>query len=693
MNERELLQQGLGHHQAGRLAEASACYQEVLRDNPVQPEALYFLGILSHQTGNQEEAIKLMRRAIAVVGDQPPLHEILGLALMSLGRYKDAELSLLRAVASGTAESLNNLGILRKKQARMEEAIAAFERAVQINPSFADALYNLGNAEWARNRAEKADEYWKRAVASNPAHADAWAALGQVSNSLCRHREAVEQLRRAVQLRPGDAQLQCDLAGAFEALREFAGAAECYRAALAIDPTRHETRHNLAHAMFELGRADEALDLFREAARGPRGALTRGMIAVMIPGAPTASNQEILDARREFAENDVLPWARPVSLPLRAQSSALRIGYLSSFFHRQNWMKPVWALLAKHDRDRFEIHLFSDAPQSAMPEGYAAGAGDRFHDISGLSNDAAARLIAGQSLDLLIDLNAYSKLKRLPLMARRPARVIVGWFNHFATTGMKCYDYLIGDEEVIPAGEEPFYSEKLARVLGSYLAFDVTYPVPDIVDPPCMEKGAITFGCLAPLYKITPQAIEAWSEILRGAPGSSLVLRGTALESEGARRYLSDAFASHAVAAERLRLLGPAPHREFLETYNHIDIALDTFPYNGGTTTTEAIWQGVPVISFHGDRWVARTSASILRAAGLSEFVNRDRNAYLAQAIALANSPETPSRLRRLRCGMRQKLRGSSVCDTQTFARNMEAIYIALLEEKLNLCLPASSKS
>jgi protein O-GlcNAc transferase len=637
-NERELLQQGLDHHHAGRAREAADRYQQVLRSNPSQPDALYLLGVLSHQTGNQEAAIDLMRRAIRVAGGQARLHEILGLALMSLERYDEAERSLVRASEFGTPESFNNLGILRKKQGRLDEAVTAFERSIERNPSFVDALYNLGNAHRANNSLETAAECFRRALALDTAHANALAALSQT--------------------------LRAQGEGA-ETLREFADAARFYRAALSFDSASHEVKHNLAHALFELGQADEALDLFREAALGPRAALPRAMIAVMIPGAPKATNQDILAARRTFAEND-LPPLRPA--PARRSKTPLRIGYFSSFFHRQNWMKPVWSLIARHDRSRFEIHLFSDAAESAVPEAYRAC----YHDISALGNEAAARLIEEHAIDVLIDLNGYSKLARLPLFMLRPAPVIVGWFNMFATTGMTCYDYLIGDDQVIPAEEESFYCEKILRVPGSYLTFDVTYSVPDITGSPYLTSGAVTFGCLAPLYKITPQAIATWSQILRETPRSSLVLRGSALQSEGARRYVTEAFGAF---AERVRLYGPANHYEFLGTYNQIDIALDTFPYNGGTTTTEAIWQGVPVVTYWGDRWVSRTSASILRAGNLGHLVNRDLDGYIAQAIALANSPHE---LRELRRGMRSSLRTSPVCDTDSFARNIEAIYSSI---------------
>jgi protein O-GlcNAc transferase len=225
---------------------------------------------------------------------------------------------------------------------------------------------------------------------------------------------------------------------------------------------------------------------------------------------------------------------------------------------------------------------------------------------------------------------------------------------------------------VIPPEEERFYSERIVRVPGSYLTFEVGYPVPDVADAPSRGRGAITFGCLAPQYKITGKVIEAWSRILLQVPASTLLLKSRALAAEGVRRFVHEQFAGHGIDPERIRLQGPAAHYRFLETYGEIDLALDTFPYNGGTTTSEALWQGVPVVAFSGDRWLSRTSASILHAAGLGEFVGKTLDDYLAIAVRGANAPE---RLAELRRDMRARLRDSAVCDTETFARNMERIY------------------
>jgi predicted O-linked N-acetylglucosamine transferase (SPINDLY family) len=199
-----------------------------------------------------------------------------------------------------------------------------------------------------------------------------------------------------------------------------------------------------------------------------------------------------------------------------------------------------------------------------------------------------------------------------------------------------------------------------------------------VSDPPCLANPAISFGCLASQYKITSEVIGAWSTVLHQVPNSTLILKNAALGSPGVREFVHGLFELQHISGERVHLEGPSDHYNFLETYGKIDIALDTFPYNGGTTTTEAIWQGVPVVAFSGDRWAARTSASILSSAALPELVGQTLEDYISLAISLANSPD---RLRDLRRNMRSQLRDSPVCDTHTFARNMESLYTQAISQ------------
>ena len=660
----------MDRHRAGRLEEASALYEKILQTTPDHVDALYLLGVIAHQNGQPDRAIEFMGRSLAVVPDQARCYNILGLNLKALGQADQAELSFRRAISlDNSAEHHNNLGVLFREQERLDEAMAAYQQALARDARHAATHYNLGNVYRAKSEFGAAAESYRRAIEGDPAHWRAHCDLGDVLQTLGQFEAASAAYRRSLELNPAQPGAWYAAGCAESARKDYVIAAACFRKTLELQPDWPEAQHNLGQVFFKIGQIEEALGLFRQASAAADPALPLAAIAVAIPGSPSSDNQAILDARRLWAER-YLPAPRP-SRPVRT-AGPLRIGYVSAFLQDHNWMKPVWGLINHHDRQHFEIHLLSDAPRSQIQHGYRDHSQDHFHDTTTLSNQSLAELIEQSEIDLLVDLNGYSTLPRLPLFAMKPAPIIAGWFNMYATTGIPAYDYLIGDDQVIPPDEEKFYTEKIARVPGSYLTFEVTYPVPDVADPPCLSTGAITFGCLASQYKITSQVIDAWARILEQAPGSSLILKNAALGPASVRQFVHDQFARHHISPDRIRLHGPSNHFQFLETYGKIDIALDTFPYNGGTTTTEAIWQGVPVVTFHGDRWVSRTSASILLAATLGELVAPCLDDYIALAVRLANSPDYLLDLRR---NMRTRLLASSVCDTQAFAQNMERLY------------------
>lgn len=710
-SEDDLLNKALDCHRSGRHQEASELYQRIVEANPAQTDALYLLGVIAHQTGNHVHAVELFERLLAILPSDARCYNVLGLALIELGREHDAELNFKSAIAIDNApESHNNLGNLWKKQGRLDDAIDEYKQALEQSPGYANANYNLALAYRARSQPERAAECFRQAVKADPEHAGALAGLGQLLHETERSAEAVPFLERALGLMPYAAALHCDLgdalyasgqiqeagemyrkaiecnpksarswysAGCFEAShKEFAAAVDCFRKAVEIDPAWSQAQHNLGHALFKLGQADEALEHFRLAAGKGDPEVALAAIAVLIPGVPKCDNRGILEARRAWAQGNLpLPrTTRQFAPRVSSSNGQIRIGYVSSFFQDHNWMKPVWGLINQHDRQHFEVHLFSDAPASAIQCGYLRRPQDQFHDITGLSNEVAADLVEQSGIDILVDLNGYSTMPRLALFALRPAPVIVGWFNMYATTGMASYDYLVGDDQVIPPEEEQFYSEKIVRVPGSYLTFDMNYPVPPVANSPCLTNRATTYGCLASQYKITTEVIVAWSTILHQVPGSILILKNSAMGSEGNRQFVRRLFEANQITAERVRLEGPAEHYQFLKTYDEIDIALDTFPYNGGTTTTEAIWQGVPVVTYWGDRWAARTSASLLLAGGIGDFVGEGIEGYKSLAIGLGN-PGDFARLANLRYTMRSRLLESPVCDTRTFARNIETLY------------------
>jgi protein O-GlcNAc transferase len=449
------------------------------------------------------------------------------------------------------------------------------------------------------------------------------------------------------------------------------------RHVLALRPDAAGARCNLAEVLFQLGEADlAAAEYARAADQGDEEvrALALGTLACIAPGCPGLDNAAVLALRRRWAAmagRDIQPLG---PAPARA-GDKLRIGYVSAHFGARNWMKPVWGVINRHDRARFEIHLISDGADPSAASGYVDHPEDRIWPVAGMANGELARRVREAGLDVLVDLSGYSHPPRLPLFLYRPAPQQIAWFNMYATSGLDAFDVLVGDAAVLPSEEERHYCERIVRVPGSYLAFEVGYPVPDVAPPPAQRNGWLTFGCLGSAHKITDPVVAAWSRILLGAPASRLLVRNQLLDDASNRLALMARFARHGVSPERLTLRGGAEHFDFLRGYDEIDVALDTFPYNGGTTTTEALWQGVPVLTFNGDRWASRTSRSLLLAAGLDGWVTDDAAGYVEAAVRLALAEDTPARLAALRRDMRARLAASPVCDTAGLCRSLEQLY------------------
>jgi len=504
-------------------------------------------------------------------------------------------------------------------------------------------------------------------------------ALGEQRLKEGRHELALGFFKKAVELDSGSVHGWFGQGMAYTNMGEFAASLEYFRKAIDLDPSVAITHHNLGRSLHETGQAELAYSSFKKSINLGFNA-TRREVAIFIPGCPSASNRTVLDERRKWADSLLkLTGGKHKKYAIKRDTDkpCLKIGYVSAFFHKDNWMKVPFALIGQHDREKFQIHLFSDRTELTPAIQKHLQAGDRFHDLSDLSNEKAAAAIASLEIDILVDLNGHSYPERFPMFLRKPAALIVGWFNVYATTGFDCFDYLIGDDCVIPPGEEPWYCEKIARMAGSYLAFGVAYDVPEVSQPPCIVNGFVTFGSLISQYKITEHVIDAWCQILNSSPGSHLLIRNAALGKRSNQQFLRSQFVSRGIADERISLEGPAPHFEFLETYNRIDIALDAFPYNGGTTTIEAIWQGVPVVTYWGDRWVSRTSATLLLATSLDELLAKDLPGYIHLATRLASDPQ---KLQTMRQTMRDRVLESKACDTVSFARSMEKLYREIWE-------------
>jgi predicted O-linked N-acetylglucosamine transferase (SPINDLY family) len=545
--------------------------------------------------------------------------------------------------------ALRERGLVRLRERRFDEAEVALREVVVADAGNAEAWGGLGDVCHATGRLDEACEAYRASLSLDSERFTPWWGLGCV------------QLRR----------------------REFALAAEALERALALRPQHAAAWHNLGKAWFGLGRIEDAVDAMRRSAGlDPTSQVPLLGIAVAIPGDPRADAGAIRAARRSWTAC-ALARVAPAILPAPRVDTAprrLRVGYLSAFFKNHNWMKPVWTLINRHDRERFDVILLSDNPRESIDRGYAEHPQDRFVALAGLGNVQAVARIAALDLDILVDLNGYSAPERFGVVAARPARRIVAWFNSFATSGLDAYDAVIADAVVAPPDAAAEFEEPLLRLPFCHLTFEVNHPVPEVAAPPALKRGHLTFGCLAQTYKLVPGVVHAFARILAACPGSRLLLKSTALHSVDTRAFVQREFAEHGVAPDSLILEGPVEHFRFLEAYAQIDLALETFPYGGGTTAMESLWQGVPVLTFPGDRWAARLSASLMRHAGLDEFVVADVEAFVQRAVALYHDPATPQRLAGLRASMRDRLRHSGLCDGAGFARAMDRAYESIVQ-------------
>jgi predicted O-linked N-acetylglucosamine transferase (SPINDLY family) len=382
--------------------------------------------------------------------------------------------------------------------------------------------------------------------------------------------------------------------------------------------------------------------------------------------------QEHLNYARQFAASlasDIPPYTNEL-IPDRR----IRIGYVSPDFRRHSVNYFIEPVLAAHTREQFEVFCYSDVVSPDEVSHRIQTYPVQWRDIVGMTDAQIAALVRSDRIDILVDLAGHTGYNRMLLFARKPAPVQVSWLGYPNTTGLKAVDYRIVDGYTDPPGlTDPFYTEKLTRMPESFLCYQPEQDSPEIGPLPSLQAGHITFGSFNIISKVTPEAVALWADILKKVPDAKLFLKAKSLFDKGTREYLGALFLQQGIPMDRLIFkFHTASYKEHLAMYNSIDIALDTFPYNGTTTTCEALWMGVPVVTLAGDRHASRVGKSLLTNIGLPELVAETENAYIDIAVKLAADID---RLRFLRERLREMMRQSPVCDATGFTANLENCY------------------
>jgi predicted O-linked N-acetylglucosamine transferase (SPINDLY family) len=679
----------------GRLDDAIAAHRRALAIKPDFADAHSNLGNALKDKGELTEAVRSYRRAIALNPDFVDALVNLSHALREQGELEEAIAHARRALAIRPESQLArvHLSAALTRQGRPEDAVASLREAVRRHPDSASAHFNLGNILNDRGDLDEAADAFARAAALEPDFFRAHNNLGVVRMARGQRALAIEAYRRALAIRPDYAEATNNLGGALREDGRLGEAEACYRKAARLKPDFAEAHGNLGTALYELGRLEEAFVAYREALRlkskvvdlagscdpcdlipdsKPESAGILSNLLMTLHYEPRIANARLIAAADRYGDIFDSP-PRPAAFPNdRTPSRRLRIGYVSGDFRQHAVGFFLASILEARDKAKAEVFLYSNNVKVDDWTRRLRTACDHWREIAGLADGAAAHQIREDRIDILVDLSGHTARNRLPLFALRPAPVQASWLGYFGAIGLKTMDYLLLDRFAVPSGEELSYREAIVRLPDGRFCYTPPDYAPTPVDPPSLARGFVTFGSFNHVAKIGDAVVRLWAEVLQANVSSRLILKWKALDEEGVRSRLINAFSAYGVAPDRLELRGFSPHRTMLEQYGDIDVALDPFPFGGGLTSCEALWMGVPVVTWPGDRPASRQTSGFLENIGLRECIAASPTDYVACATALSSDCR---RLTALRRELRGRMATSSLCDASRFARSLEAAF------------------
>jgi predicted O-linked N-acetylglucosamine transferase (SPINDLY family) len=670
-------------HLRGQLAQALAAYDDLLLRAPTHADALHYSGLALYQSGRPDAAVERIERSLKTDAHAAEPWCNLALAYQALGRHDAAITALNESLRRNPRqpELWNNLASTLLTAGHLAEAERAVRQALALDARHAPSLFNLALCCEAEGRLDEALVNAERALQAAPGAIAPAGLKAQIEETLGQLDAAGETLSRALALnadQPAAAALYFQRAGIEQRLARFTDAAQSFERVLQLDPAHGAALSDLLFLRKQLADWHD-LDSLRARFR-----------AGVAAGQPHLSPFCLLSDPSSRAEQRRCAERWSASFPARSQpprapaDGVLRVGYLSADFRQHATAVLAAGLFERHDRNRFTIIGYSTGPDDRSPMRARLQAGfDRFVDAHGWRPERLAAQIEADGIDLLVDLKGHTYAAPTSVLALRPAPIQVNYLGYPGTMGATFVDYLIGDSVVTPFAHAGDYSETLVQLPGSYQINDRQRPV--TAAPPRPELGlpedGVVFCCFNQSYKLNPQVFDAWARILAGVPRSVLWLLAGNEEatSRSLAANLEQEAASRGIDPGRFVFAARRPYAEYLGLYAHADLFLDTWPYNGHTTASDALWAGCPVLTWLGDTFAGRVGASLLTAVGLPELIAPDVAGYVQQAIAFAGDSEWRARSRRHLAGAG---RDSPLFDTAATTRALEAAYIRIAEQR-----------
>jgi predicted O-linked N-acetylglucosamine transferase (SPINDLY family) len=626
----------------GRTDEALASYDAAIVIDPGFAEACYSRGVLLHQRAQLDAAIASYDQVIRVKPDHVEAHANKALSLHSLGKFADALGSYDRAIAlrRDLAPIYLHRGNVLRDLHRLEDALASYDQAIALRPDHAEAIYNRGAVLLALDRVEAAIASFDRAIAIKPDYAEAYFNRGYARRLMNRFEEAATDYQAVAALAPDfeflpGARLEasqqiCNWIG-FDALVE--------QIAAGIESGRRVSHPLILMALIDSPR------LQHQAART--------WVSHSVPA-------------RDFLG----PIAR------RVRPERLRIGYFSADFHEHPLSRLLAELIEIHDRSRFEIIAFAFGPDTHdQMRRRLVRSFDRFIEVKEKSNLEIAALARRLDVDIAVDLGGHVQNNRSGIFALRAAPLQVNYLGYLGTMGASYIDYIVADPTVVTAESEKHFSEKIIYLPDCFQVNDRKRRIAEEIftrEKLGLPSSGFVFCCFNTNYKILPVTFAAWMRILKQVSDSTLLLYGG---YDAVKINLRMQAAQHGVDPERLIFGERLQPPEYLARYRAADLFLDTWPYNGGTTASDALWAGLPVLTLAGEAFASRVAASLLNAIGLPELIASTQQQYEELAIELASNPQ---RLAQITSRLRENRLTSPLFDTPRFTRNLEAAYTAI---------------
>lgn len=666
------------------LSEALLALQNSIKYEPNDPESFNNLGNIYKDLGDLQSARENYLRSISLKPSFPQAQNNLGVVLNELNLLDEAENCFKKAICQDSlyAEAYNNYANLLYKQNKFIDSKQSYLKALSIRPDYAQAHNNLGVLLGHLGMLKEAEISYRAAIRLQPNYANALSNLGILLSDAGQMNEAESNFRAAIHLDPSNARTQSNYGNFLRDLGRLSESEERHRKAIALDTNYAEAHSNLANTLKEMRRFSESIASHRSAIQMNfnRPEVHSNLLFTSNYIDTIAPEQVLEDSKRygELISTKSQPkfthWNKDCDL------EKIKIGFVSGDLRNHPVGFFTEDLIQKIDKTKFTLIAFTTVPaEDELTNRIKC----HFHEwvpIYGKTDLEAATLIHNLNIHILIDLSGHTAKNRLPVFSYRPAPVQCTWLGYFATTGLKELDFFIGDPWMAPKESSAHFVESILNLPETWLCMTAPTKEVEITQLPFLANGFVTFGCFGNLAKMGHSVVLAWAAILKRVPNSRLYLKSKYLADLNSKSEVQKQFYDHGITEDRLILDGPSPRMQYFESYNYVDIILDTFPYPGGTTSCDALWMGVPVLTIKGDRFLSRLGESIAQNSGQSDWIAENRDDYVERAVKFASNPD---HLTFLRSTLREKVLYSPLFDTQRFAKNFEILLEYMYQEKM----------